>query len=305
MIRTFLSQRFPGDQPQTVALRDKLARACEDFVSSGRSDPKFVAELTSGSDQKFWASISEALIAEQLRDKVFLPRAQVGAGPDFLLSDGTRKVWIEVVCPEPSRVSDDWLNPEPTHCIDFPHVDILLRWTSAIKAKAERLLGNAKDGIVGYLNEGIVSADDAYVIAVNGCRMRSGRFSALLGISQFPFAAEAVFPIGPMQMQIDRETLKTVGTGHQHRPYVKNKNGAAVPADTFLDPAFAHISGIWAVDLNGASAWGGREPQVVVHNPNAVNPISRGFLPAESEYIARKDGEDYVLEKHPRVRGAA
>lgn len=305
MIRRFLSERFPGDLPQTVALRDKLAKASEDFVSSGRADPKFVAELTSGTDQKFWASISEALIAEQLRDKVFLPRAQVGAGPDFLLSDGTRRVWIEVVCPEPSRVSDEWLSPEPTHCIDFPHVDILLRWMSAIKAKAERLLGSAKEGVVGYLDEGIVSPDDAYVIAVNGCRMRSGPFPALHGISQFPFAAEAVFPIGPMQVQIDRETLKTVGTGHQHRPFVKNKNGADVPAYTFLDPAFAHISGVWAVDLNGSSAWGGREPMVVVHNPNAVNPILRGFLPSEAEYIARKDGEDYVLEKHPHVRGDA
>lgn len=296
MIRTHISQRYPGNQPQAVALRDKLARACEDFVGSGRADSKFVTELTSGNDQKFWASISEALIAEQLHDRVFLPRPQVGVGPDFLLSDGIRRVWIEVVCPEHGRVPDSWLNAETNHCIDFPHTDILLRWTSAIKTKAERLLGNADEGVVGYLNEGIVGVDDAYVIAVNGCRMRSGPFSALFGISQLPFAAEAVLPIGPIQVHIDRETLKTVGTGHQHRPYIMNKNGAVVPTYMFLNPVFAPISAIWAVDLNGASAWGGCEPMVVVHNPIAANPIPRGFLPAESEYVAHKKADQIVFD---------
>jgi type I restriction enzyme S subunit len=142
-----------------------------------------------------------------------------------------------------------------------------------------------------------VASDDAYVIAVNGCRLRSGPFPALVGISQFPFAVEAVFPVGPYQIRIDRETLEVVARGHQHRPYVLNKNGAEVSAYAFLDPRFNSVSAIWALDLNGGSAIGNTEPTAVVHNPNATNPIPVGFLPADDEYLANPEGEEYVLSK--------
>lgn len=274
-----------------------MVQVCENFVKSGLADPKFVKELMSGSEQKFWACISEALIADRLRGKEFGVRKARGKGPDFLLMEGARRVWVEVVCPEPINVPADWLEPKLGGVVNFSHEEILLRWTSAIKAKAEAFIGSSDGRQKGYLNSGEVSPNDAYVIAVNGCRLRSGPFPALLGISQFPFAAEAVFPIGPYQLRIDRETLKVVDQGHQHRPYVPNKNGALVPAYTFLDPRFNLVSAIWAVDMNGQSVIGNMEPTAIVHNPNAKNPISRCFLPADSEYVAVAKGDEFVLSK--------
>lgn len=297
MIRARIEKRFPGDHPRTVAVREYLVRVCEDLIGRGRADPKFAAELASGSDQKFWACMSEAFIGDRLRDKQFGARDTQGEGPDFLVMDGARRIWIEVVCPEPANVPADWLNPKLGAVIDFPHEQILLRWTSAIKAKAEALIGSSNGKQEGYLKSGLVEPADAYVIAVNGCQLRGGRFPALFGISQFPFAAEAVFPIGPYQLRIDRESLKVIDRGHQHRPYVLNKNGAKVPAYTFLDPRFHSVSAIWAVDLDGGSAIGNSEPMVVVHNPNAMNPISVGFLPADEEYVAIAKGDELVLSK--------
>jgi hypothetical protein len=297
MIRAHIEKRFPGAHPRTVAVRQYLASACEHLVNRGLSDPKFVSELASGSDQKFWACASEALIADRLRDKNFGARDTRGEGPDFLVIDGARRVWVEVVCPEPVNVPADWLNPPSGGVIDFPHEEILLRWTSAIKAKAEALIGSSDGRQAGYVNSGLVAPDDAYVIAVNGCQLRGGRFPALFGISQFPFAAEAVFPIGPYQLRIDRETLEVVDRGHQHRAYVLNKNGAKVPAYTFLDPRFNQVSAIWAVDLDGGSAIGNREPMVVVHNPNATNPVPVGFLPADDEYVTVAEGDELVFSK--------
>lgn len=224
------------------------------------ADSAFVGELTSGSDPKFWARVSEALIANHFREKEFGARDKRGAGPDFLVMNGTKRVWIEVVCPEPMGIPEEWLNPLPGNRVGFPHEKILLRWMSAIKAKAEALVGSDDGKQVGYANSGLVGADDAYVIAVNGCQLRGGLFPALIGISQFPFAAEAVFPIGPLQLRVDRETLQVIDRGHQHRPFVLNKNGAEVPAYTFLDPRFNQISAIWAVDLDGGSAIGNSEP---------------------------------------------
>lgn len=297
MIPAHIEKQFPGKHPHTVAMRQHLANACMKFVDSGLADPTFVSELVSGSDQKFWARVSEALIADRLHDKNFGARKTQGEGPDFLVMVGARKVWIEVVCPEPVHVPAKWLNPPSGGVVNFPHEEILLRWTSAIKAKAEALIGSEDGRQEGYLNSGVVAPDDAYVIAVNGCLLRSGPFPALVGISQFPFAAEAVFPIGPYQLRIDSETLKVVKRGHQHRPYVLNKNGAKVPAYTFLDPRFNPVSAIWAVDLNGGSAIGNSEPTAVVHNPNAINPVPLGFLPTNDEYVAIAEDDELILSR--------
>lgn len=299
MIRIEIEKRFPSDHPRTAAIREYLASVCEHLVDRGLADPKFVSELTSGSDQKFWACVSEALLADRLRDKKFGTRVKRGQGPDFLVMNGTQRVWIEAVCPEPVGIPPDWLDPSSGSCVGFPHEKILLRWTSAIKVKAERLIGSADGKEVGYANSGLVAPNDAYVIAVNGCRLRGGQFPALFGISQFPFAAEAAFAIGPYQVRIDRETLQEIDRGHQHRPYVLNKNGAKVPAYTFLDPRFKPISAIWAVDLDGGSAIGNSEPMIVVHNPNATSRIPLGFLPADDEYEAVAQGDEILLCKVP------
>lgn len=297
MILAHIEKHIPGEHPRTVTVRQYLASACKRFLDRRLADPKFLSELASGSSQKFWACISEALLADRLRDKTFGARQKRGKGPDFLVMNGSRKIWVEVVCPEPMHVPANWLNHESGGVVHFPHEEILLRWTNSIKAKTEALIGSEDGRKKGYLNSGLVAPDDAYVIAVNGCQLRSGPFSALIGISQFPFAAEAVFPIGPYQLRIDRETLKVVDRGHQHRPYVLNKNGAKVPAYTFWDPRFNPVSAVWAVDLNGGSAIGNSEPTIVVHNPNAKNPVPLAFLPADDEYMAVAEGDEFVLSK--------
>lgn len=297
MISSILTRRFPGDNPRTIAVREYIAESCSRFIKSGLADPKFQSELAHESDQKFWSCVSEALVAGRLCDKKFGQRKTVGEGPDFLVLDGDRKVWIEVICPEPKNVPNDWLNPKSGEAISFPHEEILLRWTSAIKAKVEILIGREGETSSGYIASGVVAPKDAYVIAVNGCRLRSGPFPALMGISQFPFAAEAVFPIGPYQVKIHKETLETVGGAHQHRPYILNKNRAQVPALTFLDSRFNPISAIWALDLNGESIIGNSEPSAVIHNPNALNPVPVGFLSADHEYVAIRDRDNFVLSR--------
>jgi hypothetical protein len=289
-----LELRYPGDGRRAV-VRDTLQRICEDFLASGLADPKFEAELTSGSNAKFWSRASEALIYQRLRGKTFAPRSSIGSGPDFLLDLGSKRLWIEVTCPEPTGVPPDWLQIQTNAVTSLPHEAILLRWTSAIAAKAEGLLGSSDGTKLGYLQAGLVSPDDIYVIAVNGCQMRHGPFPSLNGISQFPYAAEAVSPIGPYQIHIDRETLKTVGRGHQHRLTIKKPNGSAVPTHVFLDPRNRMVSAIWAVDFTGFGAIGNPEPSALIHNPSALNPLPRGFLSVDDEYEATPLGDEELL----------
>jgi hypothetical protein len=296
LIEAFLLQRYPG-QPQAV--REEIAYACNDFIKSGLADPNFTKELCSGSENRFWSRVSEALLAARLKKIGLTLEPSYGGGPDFSVDDNRRKIWIEVICPEPTGLPLDWMEPEMGKVISFPHERILLRWTSAIKEKADKLLGSLDGTVKGYIEKGIVASGEAYVIAVNGRQLRSGHsFPQLHGISQFPFAVEAVFAVGPYQMTIDRNTLKQTGAGHEHRPLISKPKGAPVPAYTFLDGRFQPISAIWAVDIDGTSAIGNSEPMAVVHNPNAVNPISTGLLPAHNEYVATPIGEDeYELKR--------
>lgn len=297
IIEDFLLQRYPGNgRPQIV--RDEIAHTCNWFVNSGLADSNFTKELCSGSEQKFWSHASEALIAACLRKAGLDPVPSGRGGPDLLVIEKDRKIWIEVVCPEPTGLPSDWLTFKPGSVVDFPHEQILLRWTSAIKEKSEKLLGSLDSATKGYLENGIVASGDAYVIAVNGCRLRQGPFPELLGISQFPFAVEAVFAVGPYQITINRVTLEQTGAGHQHRPLISKPKGAPVPAYTFLDARFQPISAIWAVDVDGTSAVGNSEPMAVIHNPNAINPIPTGYLPAHDEYVATPIGtEEFELNR--------
>jgi type I restriction enzyme S subunit len=301
MIKAFLLKRYAGNS-QCKIWRDELANACNSFVKSGWADANFTNELCSGLEQKFWSRVSEALLSARLCKVGLHPQPSHGGGPDFLLIEKGRKIWIEVICPEPAGVPSDWLTyqagkRERWVWVDFPHEHILLRWTSAIKEKAEKLIGSSDGKVKGYLEKGIVESGDAYVIAVNGCQLRNGPFPALLGISQLPFAAEAVFAIGPYQIKINRDTLEQTGAGHQHRPFIFKPNGSQVPAYTFLDARFKPISAIWAVDVAGTLI-GNINPMAVIHNPNAYNPIPIGFLPAHDEYVATPIGSEmFELKK--------
>ncbi len=297
LIENCLLRRYSGTG-RLEAVRDFIVHACNWFVKSSLADSNFTKELCSGSEQKFWSHVSEALLAACLRKSGLTPVPSRGGGPDLLVIGKGRKVWIEVICPEPTGLPSDWATFKPGSVIDVPHEQILLRWTSAIKEKSEKLLGSLDGAIKGYLEKGIVASGDAYVIAVNGCRLRHGPFPELLGISQFPFAVEAVFAIGPYQIIINRDTLEQTGAGHQHRPLISKPKGRPVPACTFLDARFQPVSAIWAVDVDGTSAIGNPEPMAVIHNPNAINPIPTGYLPAHDEYVATPIGtEEFELNR--------
>lgn len=280
-------------------VRSHLLLASLDFARSGLADRKFESELTCGDPEKFWSSISEALVFKKLNGMTFLQRTKLGAGPDFLVDCDGKRVWIEVICPSPIGLPSEWLNPVHGGVINKPANEILLRWTHAIKTKADRLIGTPSKH--GYLEEGLVGPDDAYILAVNGCRFRHGPFPELDGISQLPYAVEASFPVGPIELRIDVKTMKTVDTGYQRRWAIKKPNetgGVNVPTYAFLDPRYRPVSAIWALDSNGSCAIGVIEPSALVHNPNAANPVPHGWITASQEFAAFMDADGQLSLQH-------
>jgi type I restriction enzyme S subunit len=293
-----ITLRFPHQSERSRTLRQRLEEVCSQFVQA--HDKSALSKLCSKDDNQYWQQLSEVLIAAQLA-QARIPFMHPRSGPDFLLSHEGLRIWVEVVCPEPRNIPKEWTHHTPGTAVSLPHEAILLRWTAAIKEKAEKLLGSP--GSRGYLSKGVVRPDDVYVIAVNGRLLRGfqGAFPELEGISQFPYAVEATLALGPLQVAIDRATLKATETGHQHRPRIPKLHGNSVPADTFLDPKFSPISAIWAVDLDETILLGQPRPMAIVHNPLASNPLPKHFLPAGAEYAAVDCGNHLELHTDRRL----
>lgn len=295
-VRAYLLKRYAGDFHRKVTVREFLLATTERHFRLELGDSNFAGELCSGDEARYWQRLSEVLLANELLE-VGLPMLPSRNGPDFLIELDGRRIWIEVICPQPTGVPADWLAQPTGQVVAFPHEALLLRWTAAIKEKAEKLLGNAA-GVKGYLEKGIVAAGDTYVIAVNGRLLRGPHFATITGISQFPFAVEAAFAVGPITVMINLDTGAQAGSGHQHRPTIRKPNGAQVPAYTFLDPAFGAVSAIWATDVDESWVIGNMKPMAVIHNPGATNPLPVGLLPAQDEFVATANGPDeYVLER--------
>lgn len=294
MLRDAFEKRYPGTSEGVLALRQAAVALCERHLEQGLADKNGLTRMCSEDDATYWQQISEVIFANEL-SKIGLKPGHPGAGPDFMLEHNGKRIWIEVICPEPAGIPADWLQNEPGRTYSLPHEAILLRWTAALKEKAEKLIGGVATPSAGYLGKGIVGSEDAYVVAING-RLLRGRFPSLEGISTFPFAVEATFSLGPYELKLNRETLETMKAGHQHRPHILKPNGAQVPSDTFLDPRFAPISAIWAVDADENALRDRDVPMVVVHNPIATTPLPQGIMPAHSEFTAVASGAEYRLE---------
>ncbi|HEY4211564.1 MAG TPA: hypothetical protein VGM84_08800 [Steroidobacteraceae bacterium] len=298
LVREFLTGRYAGHHERMVAVREFLIETCRRHIELDLGDADLADKLCSGNETRFWQQLSEILLANELLNAgVRLTPSH--EGPDFLVEQDGRKIWIEVICPTPAGIPAEWLAQPRIEGYRVPHEEILLRWTAAIKEKAEKLLGNPALKIEGYLAKGVVGPKDAYVIAVNARLLRGPFFPSIMGISQFPAAAEVAFAIGPYALTLNAKSLEVVHEGYKHRPTIrKPKTNAEVPASTFLDPTFRAVSAIWAADIDETWVIGNAKPLGVIHNPEALNPMPVGLLPSQDEYVARANGPDeYVLER--------
>lgn len=151
MLKQFLLARYPMDSSARIKVREFVQKLCERHIERGLADRNFEKELCCGSEPRFWQRLSEVLLAHELLEAGLDVQPSRGEGPDIFVKHKGRNIWIEVICPEPSGIPEDWLRHEVNRRVSLPHEAILLRWTAAIKEKSERLLGNREKNISGYL----------------------------------------------------------------------------------------------------------------------------------------------------------
>ena len=281
----FISEHYAHNDQ----VRDPLIKAWLRFSELNVADKEFQTEFASGNTARFFQRIWEMNLALHLSDqghKISSKRP----GPDFRFEYDGHKVLVEAVCPEPKGLPDGWLEipdiTEKPKVTSYPSKEILLRWTSVLFDK--------KKVFEKYGAENIIEPADCQVIAVSGCQLSRWASLDLNGISGFPFALEATLPIGPRFIKISRETMETVETGYSYRASIRKENGSPVRTDTFLDPAYSHISAVLGSNAGLNEACGhDKFYSILVHNPLAKNPLPKGLMGADIEY--RVDHDEHSI----------
>ena len=286
-ITEFLDVQFPNNSVYPGHLGELLTA----YACSGLAPPNLVQQVTSGNEQEFWAHIWEAMLYRHLSDLRFEFR-QGGVkkagqlGPDFgVLHDG-KTIWIEAVTPSPEGIPAEYLRPPKVGEVksgSIPNEQILLRWTSVLKDKRDRLQS--------YLERGIIADTDCTVVAVNACCLSDFAWNDL-GVSRMPFAVEATFPVGPIAVPITADGRIAGEATRTTRRSIQKPNGAPVRTDNFLDARYANVSAIMGCNrkdmLKDLSL-------TVVHNPLALVPLPREIFGASKEFVADDDGDHYLL----------
>lgn len=282
---------WPYNQASVIAL-------WKHHLALGLPSSNFVTEFTSGKKERFSQRLWEMLLARHLGAQGHR-LSSPARGPDFSFVHDDRVVWVEAISPEPRGLPADWMDlpaPNTGKVGRVPHDEIALRWTAAFKEKWDKL----KD----YQRNQIVAEGDSYVIAIHG-----GQLGALVtlsldhGISQYPLALEAVFPIGPLAIPVNR---KTGGIGKpvtSARFSIRNANGSPVPTTPFVDPNYAGVSAVLAYSRDRSS--NPSLPAYVVHNPFARVPVPFGVLGRDVEEWYAEPVGTAGLEMDLRKRTAA
>lgn len=268
-VRAFLAEHFKNRPPSHA----ELTGLWETYARLGLPNEDFVAEFINGKPASLAQRTWELLLAQHLHDQGH-ELTCVGDGPDLCLEHDGVRIWIEAVCPEPKNVPADWLEePKPgaAKVGTFPHEQILLRWTTAFDAKVSKLKT--------YLERKIVLPTDSYIIAINGCQL--GWTPGARGITQMPFGVETVFPVGPLQYAINRETRKFEGASISLRFSITNHNNAAIPTTPFLDLAYAGVSAVFGCAADRRH--GKPLAMHVVHNPLAAVQVPRGLFGVDDD----------------------
>ncbi|UCG66315.1 MAG: hypothetical protein JSW12_04615 [Deltaproteobacteria bacterium] len=139
------------------------------------------------------------------------------------------------------------------------------------------MIKDKHDKLAQYRKDGVVKDGERFIIAIYG----RGIPAAAWG-DDIPYAAQAVFPIGPYTVTIDMESQEVVDQGYSHRPVIEKKSGSSVPTTSFLESEFSDVSAI--VSGNPDPIEMSNPPLILIHNPKAENPMLMGWLKRGIEY---------------------
>jgi len=243
------------------------------------ADANFKTAIASDFQSRFW----EMYLAVTLLDLGFNLRRRLelgNEGPDISIQTENTNIWLEAIAC--GTIPDDFAESENGDPIDE---SVILRYTSVIAEKFNKY--------EKYLQEGILSDSEPYIIAINGSRVP---FALQVDnrANIIPDIIKSVMSFGDYAIVVDQCTNQIVKSGYTHRPHIIKPSGKSVQTNIFLDQKYAGISAILYsnMDITGIPNEYGNDI-LIFHNPIAANPLPRGWLRVGYEYCL----EGYILSK--------
>ena len=243
------------------------------------ADTEFLSEMQRNLHQRFWEMYltCSMLIADKSVESA-------DSGPDIKVITDSTPIWIEAIAVTPGQegqqdtVQDHISDPLNGECRAryVPDRQISLRYTSALYSEY-----NLKYLEQYRVNE-TVAENEPYLIAINGGSIPLAKLER--GI---PRIVQVLFGMGHEVVTIDTEIMGIVDTRHEHRPLIYKINSSSVCSSWFSKPENKYLSAVIfsTVDIFNQPPRLG-EDLLIVHNPNAVNPVPHGFLGCGREFVA-------------------
>jgi len=252
------------------------------------ADRDFPKQLPQDFHARFWEMyLTCTLISKSLS---VVPKQTRAQGPDILVDDSSRRIFLEAITPSqgdnynPDRVPNPAFNTNKAERL--PDTEIILRYSSAIADKYRKYLA--------YLEQGIVSPSDSYIIALNSCKIG---ILAKVEASDLPRIVKSVLPIGDIKVTIGKSSESTVSSHHQYQPNISRSSGSDVPTDLFIRDDYAVISGV----LYSHSDIADRPNQmgddfIFIHNPKSTqNAVPHGYFKLGTEYLVKLEKDSFSV----------
>jgi len=135
------------------------------------------------------------------------------------------------------------------------------------------------------INNNIITPTDPFIIGVN-----NALFIDIQWPDDIPLIVRILFGVGDHTFIYDFDTNQAEDQGFNERHAVYKKSGERVSTNVFLDMDYVGIS---ALLFSNATISKSRDQiahdLLLIHNPNARNPISRGWLKVGKEYWYEND----------------
>jgi type I restriction enzyme S subunit len=282
----------PCDAPDVAYtnLRDlERARPYRAFVEklwqqfSPYADPNFLSDVKSQFHPRFW----EMYLTVAFLDREFRLQKHPGGGPEFGIDLAGRHYWFDAIAPTSGEGADAVPQPELGALVvsTVPQEQIILRLTSALNTKRVKWKRD--------LESGRVQQSDGYIVAINGRSIRHCMYG-----SDMPYIVKALYGFGNLAVGINPRTLEITDSQYLHRPVIPKVSGVQISSEPFAAGECKEISAVLYSNVDAANfpkALGG--DFMVLHNPSAAVPLSRGALTFAREYWL--DDENLNMRAYP------
>ncbi|MGY6662808.1 MAG: hypothetical protein ACXIVO_10860 [Glycocaulis sp.] len=255
------------------------------------ADPAFRQSFSRDVESHFWEMLLGCRLLNagcQLTGHEL--RRHANGCPDICVVGEGRRVWIEAIAPtrgddnNADRVAELVPLNEGGGFQALPEREILLRISGAFFNKQAR--------VARYIEDGIIEQDAPRLIAISGAN-----FGAMANGGPVPLALKALFPLGDEVLVLDEVSGEVIRHEIREAWQIERLNRDPIQRNAFLDPQFAHISGvIWT--CAGTPNWDERRrPFVLIHNPLAAVPLDERLMPFDQEYRANRVDGGWQIER--------